>query len=68
MRNLEILPEDILVVAEFRISELKMLREAMNNTTVAMNLSDPEQQKAHDFFTQDFMNWINGTIRTCENG
>jgi len=68
MRNLEILPEDILIIAEFRLSEIKMLREAMNHTTVAMNLSEPEYKKAHDFFTTDFMNWINGTIKAVENG
>lgn len=68
MRNLEIIPEDILVVAEFRVSEIKMLQEAMNNCTVELNLTDPKQKKIHDFFVSDFMNWINGTIRTVENG
>lgn len=68
MRNLEIVPEDILVVAEFRVSEMKLLQQAMSNTTVSLNMSDPEQKKVHDFFVGDFMNWINSTIRTVENG
>ncbi len=67
MRNLEIVPEDILVVSEFRLSEIKMLQQAMSNCTVALNLADPEQKKIHDFFTGDFMHWINGTIQTIEN-
>lgn len=68
MRNLEFLPEDVLIVTEFRLSELKMLQEAMNNTTVSLNLTDPEQLKTNEFFTNSFMTWINSTIRDIENG
>ncbi len=67
MRNLEFLPEDVIIVAEFRLSEIKKLQKAMVNCTVALNLSDPEAKKIHDFFTGDFMNWINSTIKDVEN-
>jgi hypothetical protein len=66
MRNLEILPEDVLIISEFRLSEIKLIQQAMDNCTVALNLSDPEHKKVHDFFTGDFMNWINSTINTIE--
>ena len=68
MRNLEFLPEDVIIVTEWRLSELKKLQTAMVNSTVSLNLTDPEQKKIHDFFTGDFMNWINSTIRDIENG
>jgi len=67
MRNIQIVPEDIVVVSEFRLSEIRMIQKAMGNITIAMNLSDPEEKKVHDFFTLHFMEWVNETIETIEN-
>lgn len=66
MRNLDYRPEDVIIVSEFRLSELRMLQTAMNNTTVELNLTDPDEKKTNDFFTGDFMNWINSTIKDIE--
>ena len=68
MRNIEIFPDDVVIVTEFRMSELKKIQRAMVNTTVALNLSDPDDKEAHDFFVGNFMNWINSTLKTIENG
>lgn len=66
MRNLQILPEDVLVVSEFRYSELKKIQYALAHCTVAMNLAEEKDKEAHDFFINNFNDWVNGTVASIE--
>lgn len=67
MRNLEIRPEDVLIISEFRLSELKKLQHIMDKVTVSVNLQDRVDKEAHDFFVGNFQDWLNTTIGTIED-
>lgn len=66
MRTIHVVPEDIIIVAEFRLSELKKISRALDSCTIAMNLTDPEQKESHDFFVKNFTDWVNNNIESVE--
>ena len=68
MRTLEVRPEEILILSEFRYSELKKIQLAMDHCTVAMDLTKPEMKEAHDFFVNSFYNWVSTTTKSLEDG
>jgi hypothetical protein len=68
MRTLEIRPEEILILSEFRYSELKKIKMAMDMCTVEADLSDSAQKESHDFFVKNFYSWVNSTIEHLEDG
>ena len=68
MRTLEVRPEEILILSEFRYSELKKIQIAMDHCTVAMDLTKPEMKAAHDFFVESFYKWVDTTVKGLEDG
>ena len=68
MRTLEIRAEDVIVHNEIRLSEMKKIKLAMDHSTVAMDLTDPDMKAAHDFFTKNFYGWVTATIEAIEDG
>ena len=68
MRTLEVRAEDVVVMNEIRLTELKKIKLAMDHSTVAMDLTDETMKASHDFFTKNFYGWVCATIEAIEDG
>jgi hypothetical protein len=63
MRTLQMYPKDITVVCEFSLTDIVKLRTVMDMVTVEFDKDKPEEVKVKDFFVNNFMEFLEFTIK-----
>ena len=56
-------PKDITIVCEFSLTDLVKLRTVMDMVTVEFNADKPEEVEVKEFFVNNFMEFLEFTIK-----
>lgn len=59
--------EEVHVVIEISVTELKLLKKALDNSTISYDSSNEEQKKYYEKYIE-FYEFLSGSIKGAENG